>query len=173
MNVSQVCNKLSCHIQIYLPPGIILSAGIPDVVFCNISNNVEQTSAKMNVSYICNKNKKFHRSQISYICNTYLVCYIHNTSMTCPMWCYKKIRWYIWNMRTYVTNKLRQRVTRKTFYIQNNCQESKILPFSLLLNFLHPLVLSWNMCSMTCPTWCYKEIHCYICNVHIDVTNKV
>ena len=130
-------------------------------------------SCQMNVSYICNKNKKLHPSQICYICNTYLVCYIHNTSMTCPMWCYKKIHWYICNMRTYVTNKLRQRVTRKTFYIQNNCQKSKILPFSLLLNFLHPLVPSWNMCSMTCPTQCYKEIHCYICNVHTDVTNKV
>ena len=142
MNVSQVCNKLSCHIQIYLPPVIILSAGIPDVVFCNISNNVEQTSAKMNVSYIFNKTKKSHPSQICYICNTELVCYIHNTGMTCPTRCYKKICWYICNMHTYVTNKLRQRVTRKTFYIQNNCQESKNLPFSLLLHYLHPLVLS-------------------------------
>ena len=26
---------------------------------------------------------------------------------------------------------------------------------------------------MTCPTRCYKEIHCYICNVRTDVTNKV
>ena len=25
---------------------------------------------------------------------------------------------------------------------------------------------------MTCPTQCYKEIHCYICNVCTDVTNK-
>ena len=101
------------------------------------------------------------------------MCYIHNTGMTCPTRCYKKICWYICNMRTYVTNKLRQRVTRKTFYIQNNCQESKNLPFSLLLHYLHPLVLSWNMCSMACPTRCYKKIHCYVCNVRTDVTNKV
>ena len=109
-----------------------------------------------------------------YICNTDLVCYIHNTGMTCPTRCYKKIRWYICNMHTYVTNKLRQRDYQKKHFIYRTIVKSKKSylshSYSIFCILWSP---SWNMCSMTCPTRCYKEIHCYICNVRTDVTNKV
>ena len=61
-----------CHVTYkftYLPD-IILCASILNVVFCYVSNNVEQPSVKMNVSYICNKTKKSHPSHLCYICNT-------------------------------------------------------------------------------------------------------
>ena len=120
------------------------------------------------VTYVTKTRSYTHHKFVTYVTHIWCVIYI-----TQAWHVQRDATRYIYNMRTYVTNKLRQRVTRKTFYIQNNCQESKILPFSLLLNFLHPLVPSWNMWNMTCPTRCYKEIHCYICNVRTDVTNKV
>lgn len=181
MNFSQVSNKLSCHIQIYLAPVIILSDDIPDVVFCNTSNNIEQNICKkwMWVTYVTKTRSYTHhkfvtivKSQKSYLSHSYSIfCILWYRLEICVAWhvqhgVTRKIHCYICNVRTDITNKVqRKRLPEKYFKYRtiqkNGLPDCKILIFKTTMWDVYTFLKKWI-------TW----IHCYICSIYHSQCNE-